>query len=890
MRNLVRRFVPCALLVAIVLSCGKKDSTVSPTPGPPTALAKQAGDNQSGSVGAAVTVAPSVKVTDASNRAVPGVSVTFAVGSGGGSVTGATVTTGTDGVANVGSWTLGTALGANTLTATSGASGVTGSPATFTATATAGPPKTLTKQAGDNLSAAPGTAVATAPAVKVVDQFNNPVSGVVVTFAVATGGGTLTGATPSTGANGVATVGSWTLGATAGSNTITATAAGAGITGNPATFTATGIGADFNPTSNTTIGGTVNFSSVTIPTGVTVTVSSDLVLTTTGAVTIAGTLSGDCKIVSITATARLNVSGNIDNKCAVVPDGGPPALTLVGKGGYHFTGGGRTTTSGDLFVTNDPALNPAALRASSLSMAPPPRVTASANAIDYDCESVNRTWVKDPPSAQDGANGGPFGMPGKPGKVATLSCRGNGFIDNTTVTGQDGGRGGSATHTSSVAAVATGGAGGAGGLLLVYVTAQLDFGTNNTLSGGSGGNGGTATATSTPNTALGAGPPADATGGKGGDGATITVRGLGGITVAGGLTFNVGHGGQGGDATAIAADGVNATATKAAQPGGTATAKGGDGGSSPDKTLTASGTVGGAGTVTVTGGQGGQSGLADATGGKGGDGVIENKDGAIGGGINAMPGRGGNANVKNLAGALVGPGGTSNDAFFRRGLGGNGYSDCTAPLSAGGKGGDGGPAAGGSRFGGTGAPNGADGVTREIIHSNGGNGGHGLGPGKRGEAGANNIVAIGVPIVTEPVFKPGVPGRGCRFMVTLTVQTDPNPQHEPFVQYTTITIIDAFVDNALNTIRFTGVAGGKWITVSGMYNQTTGAFNATGAGTAAGIANVPATFTGSINLATGQITGLVTLFGDATTPPNGLPGHSVSYMLTGMVIGVTPAQ
>jgi hypothetical protein len=852
-------------------------------------LAKQAGDNQTGSVGTALTVAPSVKVTDASNRAVSGVSVTFAVASGGGSVTGATATTGADGVATVGSWTLGTAPGANTLTATTGVSGVTGSPATFTATATPGAPKTLSKQAGDNLSAAAGTAVATPPAVKVVDQFNNPVGGVVVTFAVATGGGTLTGATPSTGANGVATAGSWTLGTAAGSNTVTATAAGAGITGNPATFTATATGADFNPTTNTTIGGTVNFATVTIPAGVTVTVTSDLVLTTTGAVTIAGTLSGDCKAVSVSANARLNVSGTIDNHCAVVPDAGPPALTLVGKGGYHFTGGGKTTTSGDVLVTNDPTLTPAALRASSLQMAPRARNSASANLSSYDCESVNQTWVTNPLSAQAGTDGGPFGTAGKPGRVWTLSCNGNGFIDNTTVTGQDGGRGGNATHTSSVAAVATAGAGGNGGLLLVYVTGQLDFGNNNTLSGGSGGNGGVATATGTPNPALDAGPPADATGGKGGDGATITVRGLGGITVAGALTFNVGHGGQGGGATAVAADGVNATAMKAAQPGGRATAKGGDGGSSPDKTLTASGAVGGAGTVTVTGGQGGLSGLADATGGKGGDGVFENKDGAVGGAINAFPGRGGSANVKNLAGMLVGPGGTSNDAFFKRGLGGNGYSDCTVPLTSGGKGGDGGAAAGGSRFGGTGAPNGADGVTREILNSNGGNGGHGLGPGKRGEAGANNIVAVGVPVVTPPVFTPGIPGRGCRFTVTLVVQNDPNPQHEPFVQYTTITIIDALVDNALNTITFTGVAGGKWITVSGTYNPMTGAFTATGAGTAAGIANVPASFTGSINFATGQITGTVTLTGTPTTPPNGLPGHSVSYTLTGMILGVTPA-
>src|SRR5205823_8639834 len=62
-----------------------------------------------------------------------------------------------------------------------------------------------------------------------------------VTFAVATGGGSVEPTAPVvTGANGIAAATSWTLGATAGSNTLTASAAGSGISGNPVTFTATG--------------------------------------------------------------------------------------------------------------------------------------------------------------------------------------------------------------------------------------------------------------------------------------------------------------------------------------------------------------------------------------------------------------------------------------------------------------------------------------------------------------------------------------------------------------------------------------------------------------------------------------------------------------------------
>ena len=61
--------------------------------------------------------------------------VTFAVTSGGGSITGASQTTASNGIASVGSWTLGSAVATNTLTAT--AAGLSGSPVTFTASGTA---------------------------------------------------------------------------------------------------------------------------------------------------------------------------------------------------------------------------------------------------------------------------------------------------------------------------------------------------------------------------------------------------------------------------------------------------------------------------------------------------------------------------------------------------------------------------------------------------------------------------------------------------------------------------------------------------------------------------------------------------------------------------------
>ena len=75
--------------------------------GAPASVAVAAGDGQTAPVGTAVPVLPAVVVRDAGGTPVPGMPVTFAVASGGGSLTGAAATTGADGIATVGGWTLG---------------------------------------------------------------------------------------------------------------------------------------------------------------------------------------------------------------------------------------------------------------------------------------------------------------------------------------------------------------------------------------------------------------------------------------------------------------------------------------------------------------------------------------------------------------------------------------------------------------------------------------------------------------------------------------------------------------------------------------------------------------------------------------------------------------
>lgn len=183
-------------------------------------IAGFAGNNQTARISTAVATPPSVIVTDATGIPVSGISVTFAVTGGGGTVSGAVATTNAQGVATVGSWILGSNPGANALSATSGS--LAGSPVTFAATS-AIPATGMSIVAGNNQSAQAGSAVAIAPSIKVFDGDGLGVGGIPVEFAIESGGGTISGGTATTNADGIATAGAWTLGANIGPNTLIAT-------------------------------------------------------------------------------------------------------------------------------------------------------------------------------------------------------------------------------------------------------------------------------------------------------------------------------------------------------------------------------------------------------------------------------------------------------------------------------------------------------------------------------------------------------------------------------------------------------------------------------------------------------------------------------------------
>lgn len=240
-------------LTATVAALPPVQFSATGTAGAPAALAKVSGEPQTGTVATALAQPLVVRVTDAHGNPTAGVAVSFAATAGGGSVLAPTTTSDAQGLAST-TLVLGRQPGANAVTAT--ATGL--APVIFTVTAQVGPPAAITRVAGDNQQARAGTAVPVAPSVAVTDAAGNPVAGVTVTFAVASGGGSVTGAVATTGADGRAAVGSWTLGA-AGANTLTATA---GTTGS-VTFTATAT-APVDPctvatafTLRTTLGGTL---------------------------------------------------------------------------------------------------------------------------------------------------------------------------------------------------------------------------------------------------------------------------------------------------------------------------------------------------------------------------------------------------------------------------------------------------------------------------------------------------------------------------------------------------------------------------------------------------------------------------------------------------------
>jgi len=141
--------------------------TATALPGAAAQLVRQSPDSQIGTVATAVT-APVVKVADQFGNGVAGVIVDFAA-NGGGTLGAARSTSDAAGLAGAGSWTLGTVVGTNTVTATAG----TLPAVIFNATSAAGPPARLAFLTEPPARTLAGDTIAPAVQVAIQDQYGN---------------------------------------------------------------------------------------------------------------------------------------------------------------------------------------------------------------------------------------------------------------------------------------------------------------------------------------------------------------------------------------------------------------------------------------------------------------------------------------------------------------------------------------------------------------------------------------------------------------------------------------------------------------------------------------------------------------------------------------------
>lgn len=184
-----------ARIVAALPDGARADTAFITVTLPASQLVISSGDAQTAPLGTALGAPIVVRTLASDNVPVAGVVVTFAVLTGGGSLSVSTDTSDANGEVST-SWTLGPAFGVQTITAT--AAGLAGSPLTLSATATAGAPARLAVQS-QPLAGVAGAPLAPAIVVgvedaqgNVVTTFSGPVSISLPALADATLGGSTT--------------------------------------------------------------------------------------------------------------------------------------------------------------------------------------------------------------------------------------------------------------------------------------------------------------------------------------------------------------------------------------------------------------------------------------------------------------------------------------------------------------------------------------------------------------------------------------------------------------------------------------------------------------------------------------------------------------------------
>lgn len=745
---------------------------------------------------------------------------------------------------------------------------------------------TATITASVSIGGASGTATITVAqeastiTLSVADVTIAPGATTQITASVADAGGSALGAPHlswSSSDDAIATVDDTGLVTGVAEGQVTITAAQDGASG---TVDVGVIRPDLRIEDDQTLGGTITVATMTVAAGVTVTLAEDASIDASGPVTIEGTVSGDCTALTVTGQGAVVVSGTLNTACVATPGGGEsaPGITITSPGGVDLTDA-TIVASGPVTVTSK--VSGAAVFASGGG----PRVAGS-SATSGTVTLVGTHIAADPSEApQPDSPSDPIPH----GADVKFDASGGIIIDGVSIRAQSGGPGAPASQTSDQPLDVRAGAGGTGGDISINIPTggTIDFRTSrgkSTFQPGDGGPGGPATAITSRNAAIDPAPAATAVGGEGGRGGETTF--LGSATITGDITliqWQVGIGGRGGNATALGADGVDASATRAAQVGGNATANAGPGGNA--------GLIDGGyeGLPTPDPKQGGSGGVAHATAGQGGGGIRGNADGASGGNASASGGRGGNSfetsgrtggdavaeggnggkgadvcpafDAISLAGMIsVGTDTEGSDPFiFNAGAGGIALSVALRILNAvggpGGAGGDGGLLSSVGGQGGFGrAVYAPDGTPAVGPGASGGNGGAGVSPGPGGNPGGLSAGSDQSATRFNPIFQKGSAGGAC-------------PSSAP-----ALTVRVTAASAADRTIQINGSA--PWVDVSGTLAED-GTVTATGTGTVAGFSNIDVSFSGTYDQSSGRLQGNYSM----DTGHVISPGHPIIYVV-----------
>jgi hypothetical protein len=238
-------------ITASSANAGNLSFTETALPGSPTSMVISSGNQQSGQGGSILPKQLAVKIKDAYNNGIPGITATFVDQSHAGTLLPSTAVSNVKGIAAV-NYQLPNTAGTYKLSA----SALALTPAKFTEYAAGNAPANLIVVSGNNQTAKVNAALPQSLVVQVTDQGGNPIAGVSAIFSAPSG--TFAGNPATTDSNGDATV-NYTTGTSAGAITITAsvnslnTQITANVTAGPATTVTVSGGNNQAGTAGTTL-------------------------------------------------------------------------------------------------------------------------------------------------------------------------------------------------------------------------------------------------------------------------------------------------------------------------------------------------------------------------------------------------------------------------------------------------------------------------------------------------------------------------------------------------------------------------------------------------------------------------------------------------------------